>query len=456
MVVDSGSKALLYPNLDLSLYFHMAKKQLVKYLLVLDFPPTRALKKYKKFIRNYKKVKGVNLKLILLHDRTKLNKDHVEKKKYFDEILKIDFKSDIKIQEALLPYKHKIVAVICRAESYIPKLAALVPHVPYVKLPTEDSLLWSVDKLKMRRRFKSHNPKITPKFRKVKEVTDAEIEKIEKVLNYPMIVKPFGLAQSLLVTNVYHRDELKTALTQSFQVLDKIYKETDKVGEQGLLVEELLEGSQYSIDTYVTAKGKMYHCPIVHIKTGKQIGFDDYFGYRQMNPTKLKKESIEGARQAAEDAIISLGLRSTTAHTELLRTEDGWKIIEVGPRVGGFREELYEYSYGFDHAINDLRIRMGLKPKILYTVKGYSAALKIYAKTEGQIKSVKGLKKVSELESFVEFLSTPKRSGDKSLFAKNGGRSVVNIFLHNKDRSKLLADIRRLEQTIDIKVEKFR
>ena len=44
--------------------------------------------------------------------------------------------------------------------------------------------------------------------------------------------------------------------------------------------------------------------------------------------------------------------------------------------------------------------------------------------------------------------------GDKCKFAKNGGKSVCNIIFFNKNRSDLLADIRRAEKMLVIDVKK--
>ena len=46
-----------------------------------------------------------------------------------------------------------------------------------------------------------------------------------------------------------------------------------------------------SVDGYVNNRGKVYFCPMVYIKTGISIGFDDFFGYMQLCPTQLKSES---------------------------------------------------------------------------------------------------------------------------------------------------------------------
>ncbi|NCO05374.1 MAG: hypothetical protein GW939_04505, partial [Candidatus Magasanikbacteria bacterium] len=191
----------------------------------------------------------------------------------------------------------------------------------------------------------------------------------------------------------------------------------------------------------------------VGVKTGRSIGFDDFFGYQQMTPTLLNKESLEGAYAVTEKAIHAVGLRSSSAHVELMKTEQGWKVIELGPRLGGFRNDLYELAYGIDLTANDINIRIPEKISIPKTVIGHAIASKFFAKEEGYIKSITGIKKAQELKSFKSIVIN-KQVGDKATFAKNGGKSVFNITLFNKDRSELLADVRRLEQLIKIETTK--
>jgi len=78
--------------------------------------------------------------------------------------------------------------------------------------------------------------------------------------------------------------------------------------------------------------------------------------------------------------------------------------------------------------------------------------MKFFAKEEGKLVKLGGIKKIQELKSLKK-LYINKKVGDSCKFAKHGGSSVFNIILVNKDRSELLADIRRLEQTVDIQVE---
>ncbi len=372
----------------------------------------------------------------------------------FDEVLQCSFSNDDSVAKTLAPYRDNIVAVTSRSEAKMWYLRRSIPHLPYIKTPTERSLLWATDKIEMRKRLYSYDAGITPKFEVVKNADKATIEAVEKKIGYPLMVKPSGLAQSMLVTNCYHREELEVALKAVFKqanIFHKLYKEFYKEDTPQVLVEELMEGEMYSVDGVVNGKGKCYIYPPVHIKTGKQIGFDDYFGYQQMTPTKLKDKSIEKVESVTRKTVHALGLRYTHFHAEFIRSEDGWKVIEIAPRIGGFRQDLYKLSYGIDCTANDIRIRMGHKPQIPKTQKGYTAALKIYAQREGLIKSIKGIKKINDIKSIYNIVQN-KTTGNKTKFAKRGGKSIFNIILHNKDRSELLADIRRLEQTLEIVV----
>jgi len=368
----------------------------------------------------------------------------------FDILIKMNYRSETTILESLRPHLDELLAVTCRSEAKIPEFTKIIPLVPYLRTPTIQSLLWSVNKLSMRRRFRSYNKKMTPKYRIVENASKKTIKEITNRFNLPVVLKPTGLAQSLLVSICYHEEDLEKNLLKAFTKLKKLNGEyKDKGHAPTMLVEEFMDGDMYSVDGYVNSRGTIYFCPMVSITTGQSVGFDDFFGYKQITPTKLKTSSINAAKEVATDAIHALGLRSSSAHVELMKTEDGWKVIEVGPRVGGFRNTMYELSYDIDHTENDVLIRIPRKPIIPKTVLGHSAAMKFFAKKEGVIKSITGMKKAQELKSFHK-INIHKRVGDRAFFAKNGGKSVFNIILHNKDRSKLLADIRRLEKLVNI------
>ena len=404
-------------------------------------------------LKTFQKKEDKKYRIGLIHDsKTKLDEFTAKVVEKLDVVLPCDFSSDAAIQEALAPLQDEILVLTTRSEDQIPAFTRVIPYVPFVNAPTETSLDWATDKIMMRKHLSSYNKKITPGYIVVKDADKKSVKAIEEALTFPVIVKPAGLAASRLVGICYHKEELSDFLKKVFKEIDEVYQKDGGKGTPKVLVEEFMEGQQYSIDVYVTADGRMYFCPLVSVKTGKAIGFDDFFGYLQMTPTLLNPDSIAAAEDVAEQSIRALALRSTTVHIELLKTEQGWKVIELGPRIGGFRHMFYEAAFDFNHTANDVLVRLPKKPHIKKKEKGYAAAMKFFAKEEGKLVKLGGIKKIQELKSLKK-LYINKKVGDSCKFAKHGGSSVFNIILVNKDRSELLADIRRLEQTVDIQVE---
>lgn len=403
-------------------------------------------------IEAYEKKEKKKFRIMLIRDTNLRYKDKKEKSEQVDILIECDFTKPEKITKALLPYYKEFYAITCRSESQIKRFAQIIPHVPYLRTPTVDSLDWSTDKLMMRRRLRMYDKKHTPKFTKVGSNTAAERKRIAEKIGFPMVIKPTNLSQSMLVSICYHEEELKQTLTNTNKKINKVYKESGRGEPPQIIAEEYMEGDMYSIDSYVNSRGKVYHCPAVKVITGKNIGHDDFYNYMHITPTTLKKSSVEKAEERVEAAVHALGLRSTTVHAELMKIDDEWRIIEVGPRVGGFRDKLYNLSCDINHTMNDILIRVAKRPMIPKKCKGFAATIKWFPKTEGTITELKGIKKIKDLKSF-HSISIRKKVGDRTRFAKNGGLSVFSVTLYNKDRPKLLADIRRLEQSTVVKVK---
>lgn len=402
-------------------------------------------------IRRYERETKQKFRIMLIWDIAAPLKKSAADVPEADIFLSIDFSKPSHIAEALAPYQNELRAITCRAESYISRFIEVIPHVPYLRTPTTESLRWATDKLEMRRRFNVLAKPYTPKYAVVKANTKAERARVIEKIKFPMIVKPTNLAQSLLVTVCYHEEELKTALSTLQRTIDRTYAENGRTEAPRIIVEEFMEGDMYSVDAYVNSRGTVYFCPMVRVLTGHNKGHDDFFNYLHMSPTNLKSASIERAHEAAAAGIHALGLRNTTAHVELMKVDDVWKLIEIGPRVGGFRDKLHRLSCDIDHSLNDILIRLPKKPIIPKKCKGYAATLKWYPKNEGKIVRLKGIKKIQEVKSFTT-ISVHKKVGDRCRFAKHGGKAVFTVTLYNAERSKLLADIRRIEQAVDIQV----
>jgi hypothetical protein len=389
--------------------------------------------------------------VLLLRDIKRKPKDSGKSFSYVDEVLYVDYANSLEVAKALLPFQDTLIAVTARGEDGANYLRSILPHVPYLRTPTPESLTWATDKYEMRKRLRLYDPKNTPKFTRVKENSKKERTRVVEKVGFPMIVKPANLQESMLVTICYHEEEFEKVLRNVFRKLRGEYKKYNRTQLPTIIAEEFMDGDMYSVDSYVDSRGHVYHCPLVRVRTGKNIGHDDFYNYLQTTPTALKKETVEKAEAVAETGIHALGLRSVTTHIELMKLDDEWKIIEIGARVGGFRDLLHELSCDINHSLNDILIRIPRKPIIPKKCKGFSAAMKWFAGAEGKIIEMKGIKKIEELESFHSIVMN-KKVGDRALFAKNGGKSIFNLFLFNADHSGLLADIRRVEQMVQVKV----
>lgn len=402
-------------------------------------------------VREYESKFGIKLRIMILRDSRVRDDSGLAHTPGLDIYLSCDFSKPEKITEALLPYQNQLLAITCRSEQSMARFAQVIPHVPYLRTSSTESLRWASDKYEMRKKFRAYNPKLNPKFTLVSKNSKTERERVIKKVGFPMIIKPTNLAASLFVAICYHEEELERTLRTVFRKIKAAYENDNRLEDPKVIAEGYMDGDLYSVDSYVDSRGRVYHCPLVKQVTGKKIGHDDFYNYLQITPTALKTETIARAEASAEDSIHALGLRSTIVHIELMKVDDEWKIVELGARMGGFRHILHKLSCDINHALNDVLVRIPKKPIIPKKCKGYACAMKWFANKEGKIIELKGIKKIEELESFHK-IEVNKKVGDRSVFARNGGRSVFNLFLFNAERSKLLADIRRAEQLVNIKV----
>lgn len=405
-------------------------------------------------IKEYGQKTGKTYRLAVIRDKKKKGIDtSIRPGLHASRVFSCNLQKASSIKKYLKQIQHEVVAIVSRGESNIDTFKKVIPHVPYVVAPTITSLEWATDKVRMRNQLQAYNKDICPKFTIINDTSEESIILIKKKVGFPLVIKPAGLAASLLVSLCFHEEELEKTLKKVFKKIKNVYKENNRVEQPKILVEQFMEGEMYSIDAYIDQDGKIYWCPLVHVKTGKSIGFDDFFGYQRIVPTTLRESTQDKARLVAQDSIHALGLRAVTAHIELMRTENGWKVIELGARIGGFRHKLYDLSFGIDHSLNDVLIRMNKKPNIPKKKKGYAVALQFYPRKEGTLITFKGTKSIKKLSSFEE-VKTYKKIGDSCLFAKHGGKSICDVILFNKDRSELLADIHRVEQKIIIETKK--
>jgi biotin carboxylase len=369
-----------------------------------------------------------------------------------DVVLEADFDSISSVRQNLKDINDDIVAISCHFENSIGDYCKIIPLFPYLHSPSESSLIFSTEKIRMRQLFSSYHAPVSAKAIKLENTSNQQLALAKNTIGYPMVIKPSGLAGSQLVTLAENEEQLLSGLTNVFLRIDQAYEQELTRRKPTVLVEEYLDGEMYSFDIYVNSHGNTIATPSVHITTGRSVGYDDFFGYMRITPTNLSELEEQEAVKAAVLGVKSLGLRSTTAHVELKYTRAGnWKLLEIGPRIGGYRNDMYKLSFGINHIGNDIMTKLDKVPILPSKdkAKGYTAVFNFYAKQEGEIVNILGLDLLKKNPSLYK-INSKKAIGEKALFARNNGEAVLSVTLFNKSYDKLMIDCVEAEKAIEI------
>ena len=409
---------------------------------------------YVRAINQHSREMGIELKGLSLIDKA-YDREAPDRVKdttgVYQEII-CDFDNPYALQMALSPYMYRLLAVSTDYESAVQPLNKVLPFLPYIPKPSESSLLWSTEKPLMRDRMSTYDTKLTPKYQYMEASDVSNVDDLVKDFEFPVIVKPSDLAKALLVTECKDMKDLKKCLKHTFEVIDEVYSREHRRNTPSVLIEEFMQGDMYSTDAYVTTDGDIYCLPLVKVVTADSIGLPGFYSYRHIIPVSLSPSEVKAAFEAARSSVRALNLCATSTHIELIYTSNGWKIIELGARMGGYRQLLYKEAYGVEHYYNDLSVRMGNKPVMPGKPIKHAAGVNIYSDQEGIIESIEGINEASKLESVI-FVRTRAKAGDEALFASNGGDLIVDGILSNTDADKLESDVARLRQLVKIKIK---
>jgi len=411
---------------------------------------------YPEFANAFKKLSGrLNrpLRGILLVDaeRKSSGKYRSDKEGIFEEIV-VDFSDDGALRKAIKPLESQLLLISCDSERSQLYFKRVIPHVPYVNTPTESSLFFSTDKGKMRELLASYDPGISPKAVVVQDASPKSVRRVMEELNFPLIVKPTNLAASRLVNKATSENELRQLLERSFASLDQVYSLYRGLGSKTMVVEEFVEGDLYSTDAYVDSIGKVYVLPFIHFQNGMMAGLEGYQEYQRETYLTLSDQEIKEGIIVAEKAVHAIGLRSSVAHIELFHTTNGWKIVELGARPGGWRQEMYAVSFGIDHALNELLIKIGLEPEMPIELKTHSAMFCIDASKAGIVDSIIGVEEAQKHRQ-MDKIQVNIKPGDKVVPTSHGGELIIEGLMHNKDHEQLNRDITAMRDSIRVSIK---
>ncbi|WP_227938632.1 ATP-grasp domain-containing protein [Alkalihalobacillus deserti] len=259
------------------------------------------------------------------------------------------------------------------------------------------------------------------------------------------IVKPADNSGSrgiFLIEDINNKENIAYAFNYS--------KENSHSGE--IVVEEFMNGREVSVET-LSFDGNNH---IIAITDKVTTGPPKFVEMGHSIPSQLSNQTKAEIEKVVSEALNAVGLTTGPSHTEVIITEDGPKIVELGARLGGdnITTHLVPLSTGVDMVRCCIEIAMGKKPFLNSRVE-MGSAIQYFNQGEGIIRNIKGLddaKKIPGVEEIyfmknindkvVEISSSVDRLG--YVIAKaNTATEAIDVC--EKARKRLYIDIQKPE-----------
>ena len=225
-----------------------------------------------------------------------------------------------------------------------------------------------------------------------------EIDTIVENITYPCIMKPTDNAGSRGVVLCKNIDDL----IKSFEYA---YKES-RSGK--VIIEEYLRGAEFSVEIMVV-DGKPH---VLQITDKITTGAPHFVEMGHTQPTSQPYDIQKNIRELACRAVKAVGINIGPAHVEMIRTENGLKMVELGARMGGdcITTHLVPLSTGIDMVSATIKQSCGeipdIKPK---WNKG--AAIRYFETPTGVLKSISGVEDAKSITGVKE-ISIVQKIGD--------------------------------------------
>lgn len=311
----------------------------------------------------------------------------------FYEISTIDIEKIINKAEEL-----KIDGIMTLATDMPMRSVAAVANKLNLIGITKDTALKATDKALMRDCLKKNNVPV-PHFFKVNSLKEYN-KAVSKIKN-KFIVKPTDSSGSrgvFLIDDINDKKSIEDAFEYS--------KKHTKSGE--LLVEEFMEGPEVSVET-LSVEGNVH---IIAITDKFTTGAPRFIEMGHSQPSILSEDIQNKVKVIAIDAVNALGIKYGAAHTEIIITNDGPKIVEIGARLGGdyITTHLTPLSTGIDIVGCCIKIALGEKIELTSKIVN-AAAIRYFESRPGKIISIRNITKANKINGVVQ-ISFDKKPED--------------------------------------------
>ena len=274
--------------------------------------------------------------------------------------------------------KHQIDGVMTLATDMPMRTVAAVARECGLPGISEETAIKATDKSAMREALLNAGVPV-PVFYKIQNPDEftAAVNKMEK----SFMVKPADSSGSRGILKVDNKEKAAEA-----------YEYARSFSRNGIVVvEECMVGPEVSVET-LAYDGEVH---VIQITDKITTGAPHFVEMGHTQPTRL--DCADEIAKTAIAANKAIGLEYGPSHTEIIVTEDGSKIVELGARVGGdcITTHLVPLSTGVNMVEACIRIAMGEKPNIRSTLD-CGSAIRYFHQRAGVIKNILGIKEAKQ------------------------------------------------------------
>ncbi|MFS6555827.1 ATP-grasp domain-containing protein [Parabacteroides distasonis] len=299
-----------------------------------------------------------------------------------------------------------------------------------------DTAVRATDKYEMIRAFNECGVP-APWYFKIK--TRGELLNIIEDLTFPCIMKPTDNAGSHGVVLVHNVDELM-----------KNYEYSRNNSRNGcVIIEEYLKGDEVSVEVMVV-NGNVH---ILQITDKITTGSPHFVEMGHTEPSRMSDNIQRQIKIVAENAVRAVCIDNGPSHVEMMVTERGPVMIELGARMGGdnITTHLVPLSTGIDMTEATINVALGGKPDLIPRCKKGSAIRYIEAPV-GKIKSITGIGLAKSIPGVIQ-VSLTKNTGDYSTEISCSNDRIGFIISQGNDADEAASICESALKCIKIEIE---
>ena len=249
---------------------------------------------------------------------------------------------------------------------------------------------------KARTRISLHGLPYSPKYLTLSAKVKMEPKVINTLPDFPLIVKSSSSTGSKDVM-------LASDLEQLQRYIRKL---NEKESNESVIIEEFIEGEQYLVEAMVHNK-KIQIAGVIEqeITYGKRFIITGY-GVLAIVPKQLNDSIME----VLESIVEVLEIQNGALHVEMRLTENGWKLIEINPRIsGGAMNTMLKAAFGFDLVEETLKLYLGERPSLVQKHRHFIFTQYVIIEKNGILEKVTGKNRAKKSPGVVEVYVKPKK-----------------------------------------------